>query len=232
MANTGSWDEFHALWRRVEAAVRGGAQNQRGPISELLEAAARSGRITASAAAELDAFRRLRNLDSHEGVAGSGARLCSPNEEAISRLRELAEQLECPLSAAKVMTKAGTCSTNTALGDAIARLRDGEGPLFYRNGKGWAVFDREEVSRIVERNAKGARTSVDLERSIGEHLDKVGHREVLVLPANATAKQAVAAVRAVMADEAGFMGVIRTEARSAWVLTPRDVESVERRLVR
>jgi hypothetical protein len=232
MANTGSWDEFHALWRRVEAAVRGGAQNQRGPISELLEQAARSGRISSSAAAELDAFRRLRNLDSHEGVAGSGARLCSPNEEAITRLRELAEQIECPLPASKVMTKAATCSTNTTLGDAVSKLRDGEGPLFYRNGKGWAVFDREEVSRIVERNAKGARTSVDLERSIGEHLDKAGHREVMVLPANATAKQAAAAVRAVMAGDGSFMGVIRTEARSAWVLTWRDVESVERRLVR
>jgi hypothetical protein len=35
-----------------------------------------------------------------------------------------------------------------------------------------------------------------------------------------------------MAGDGSFMGVIRTEARSAWVLTWRDVESVERRLVR
>ena len=235
MATSNPWDDFHAAWRRVEAAIRGGSghSSQRGPISELLEAAARSGRIAVGVSAELDAFRRLRNLDSHEGIAGSGARLCSPNIEAVDRLRAIADQLECPLTAVRVMTKAATCSLNTPLGDVIDKLREGADVAYYRNAKSWGAFDRTQVSRIVERTAKGSKTSVDLDRSIGDHLVKIGHLDVVVLGLDATAKNAVLALQAVLAaqDATRFSSVVCVDARTVWHLTAGSLPAATARLV-
>jgi hypothetical protein len=235
MAILNPWDDFHAAWRRVEAAIRngGGHSGQRGPISELLEAAARSGRVAHGVSAELDAFRRLRNLDSHEGIAGSGARLCSPNIEAVDRLRAIADQLECPLVAVRVMEKAATCSLNTPLGDVIEKLRGGAEVAYYRNAKMWGAFDRTQVSRIVERTAKGSKTSVDLDRSIGDHLVKIGHLDVVVLGLDATAKNAVAALQAVLAaqDAVRYPAVICVDARTVWHLTAGALPAATTRLV-
>jgi hypothetical protein len=232
-ARTDLWDEFHRAWRRVEAALRGanGPQSARGPIADLIEAAVRSHRITAPAGAELDAFRRLRNLDSHEGLAGSGARLCAPNPDAVQRLVDIADQLECPLQARQVMQKAALGSLNTPLGEVLEKFRNGAEVLYYRNGKEWGAFDRSQVSRIVERNARGAKTSLDLERPIGEYLKKIEHLAVIDLPADITARRAIDALRAAQAA-AMYHSVIISEGRTVWHLTPLLAEEVERKLAR
>ena len=233
MASLNPWEEFHQAWRRVESALRGssGFGGTRGPISEVIEAAVRNRSLAASVAVELDAFRRLRNLDSHEGIAGSGARLCSPNPAAVERLIAIADQLECPLSAVAVMEKASTCSLNTPLGDVLAKLRDGAEVAYYRNGKTWGAFDRSQMSRIVERQAKGAKTSIDLERSIGEHLAKIGHLEVAVLEPTANAKRAVSSLRAVLSVPDMYPAVISVDARTVHHLTERALPTAERAII-
>lgn len=235
MTDSSSWEHFHRNWRRVEAALRNGSGHSatRGPIADLIEAAARTGKLSSATAAELDAFRRLRNLDSHEGIAGSGARLCSPDAEAVARLGQIADQLECPTSAMKVMTKARTCSLQTSLFDAIDALRNGADVLYYRNGKSWCAFDRTQVSRIVERNAKGAKTSVDLERSIGDHLAKIPHLHANVLQGHQTAKTATAALQAVIeaADPEVYQSVALLDQRTVWHLVPARLPSVLRSLI-
>lgn len=235
MTSTASWEQFHRNWRRVEAALRNGSGPgaTRGPIIDLIEAAARSGRFSSSTAAELDAFRRLRNLDTHEGVSRSGANLCSPTVDSVMRLGEIADQLECPVSAMKVMTKARTCSLQTSLFDAIDVLRTGTDVLYYRNGKAWCAFDRTQVSRIVERSARGAKTSVDLERSIGDHLTKIPHLHANILQGTHTAKTAAAALQAVLeaADPQVFPSVAVLDQRTVWHLLPARLPGVLRALV-
>jgi hypothetical protein len=232
------WDEFHQAWRRVEAALRGtsssGHSGIRGPISEVVEAAVRNRKLPATAAAEIDAFRRLRNLDSHEGIAGSGARLCSPTPAAVERLTAIADQLECPLAGVAVMEKASTCSFNTPLGDVLAKLRDGANVVYYRNGKTWGAFDRSQMSRIVERQARGAKTSIDLERPIGEHLAKIGHLDVAVLDPGSNAKRAVQALRAILelGDNSGmYPAVIAVDGRTVHHLTERNLVIAESAIV-
>lgn len=233
MATTNPWDEFHAAWRRVEATLRSqtGQVALRGPIVDVIQGLVRTGRLTEQVAAELDAYRRLRNIDSHEGIAGTGQRLCTPTAEAVQRLEDLASQLECPLAARQVMSKAPTCSGSAPISDALTKLRDGATVVYYREGKRWFAFDRGQMSRIVERAARGSTTTIDLTRSVADHVKKIGELEVAVLPGSATAKQAVQAVRALAAAEERFPAVLVLDGRSVYHMTAKDVPDVERRIV-
>lgn len=233
MAKTSPWDDFHSAWRRVETALRTSNGNSlRGPINEIIEAAARSRRIEPAVAAELDAFRRLRNLDSHEGLAGSGGHLCTPSDETVCRVKDIADQLECPLAAIAVMEKAASCTANTTLGDVVAKLRSGAQVVYYRDKGTWCAFDRHQVSRIVERNAKGATTTLDLQRSIADHTAKIGSVTAPLVERGATARRALAALRATITadDEWLHQSVICIDGRTVWHLCASRADEVERRL--
>jgi hypothetical protein len=83
----------------------------------------------------------------------------------------------------------------------------------------------------VERQARGAKTSVDLERPIGEHLAKIGHLEVAVLEPTANAKRAVLGLRAVLSMPDMYPAVISVDARTVHHLTERALPIAERAIV-
>jgi hypothetical protein len=228
------WDTYHTAWRRVEAAARTKAAETgaRRPIFDVLEQLVARGQLERTVASELDGYRKLRNIDSHEGVAGTGTRLCEPTRDAIERLSAIADMLECATKATAVMTKARTCPATTPLRDVIDWFANGEPVVYYRDKNTWYAFDRSCMSRIVETGRRANSVSLDLTRTLADWAGRGGRLTTTRLDVDATAKNAVDALRAVITcgDDTQMTSILIVDGRTAWHLLPAGIPAAIARI--
>ena len=227
-------NEYVNAWKQVEASLRELAKgcDRRTPIAEVIATLRRVGALEENLLDEIDGHRRLRNLLTHEQT-GDGAQLCAPTPEALRRLELIAEQLIHPLEAAAVMTKAATCARTTPLGEVAAKLEKGASVVYFKDGKQIRAVDAASIGSIVTRAAKGATTTVDLARPVGDYATKVSFGSPAVLHESSLAHSAVAAVEGrLLAPAPGeHPSAVLVQGRSMLHLTSQHLRAASGRLL-